>query len=123
MITKDALVEAMRAQATAHPNRTYNRGHHSCLYAPSREVPHGCIVGEALQALGVPVDTLRRVDALSANSETAWEAPGGQVRTVLESIVADEAIADEWISKVQEYQDLGYSWSEAVARTDRLARA
>lgn len=115
-ITAEQLVQKVREQAQAHPDKVYEKDPDVdsgavCVYAHSKEP--GCIIGWALYDLGWSLDDLRMLDE-------------GEDTGIMDVIRAGEIpgidkIDDEveWLREVQNYQDRKDPWGEAVAHADR----
>lgn len=80
-----------------------------CSYA--RGDSADCIVGRAMAKCGVPLDEMRVWDSGRRN---------GIITVVEDKWPESEHVAPEllWLSKVQDSQDDGNHWSEAVKRAD-----
>lgn len=106
-----------------YPDRTYIAsgaiGELTCEYTPNALNPDcGCIVGEALRWLGVPIHILELLDSQSLGS---WGVFASALDDVLRDHVAPGAVRSDWVSRVQHYQDEGHSWAQAVALADQDA--
>ncbi len=123
MITQPQLIEAVRYVADTEPEFVYTReGVWTCTYRPSSPNHCGCIVGEALVHLGVPVALLEQLDQRAYTySDAAWGAAGTAL--ILQAVVAPEALFSKWVKQVQYYQDQGRSWGMAVRMADEKAEA
>jgi hypothetical protein len=129
MITESELIGEVRQQAHAEPARVYKKAGvvGQCLYRPGTPNPEfGCIIGEALAALGVPDIELARLGGEdpdweptrgSAMGWTAEEAFG-----ILGEYLTTEAILSPWVAEVQAGQDRGMTWEVAVEEADHKAR-
>lgn len=115
-ITAEQLVQKVREQAQAHPDKVYKKDPDvdsatACVYAHSTEP--GCIIGWALHDLGWSLEDLRMLDEGEDTGIVdvirAGEIPG------IDQI--DDEV--EWLREVQDYQDRRDSWSEAVTLADR----
>lgn len=121
MIIEEDLIGAIRQQAEAHPTRLYVAsldGDTTCEYTPNTLNPlFGCIVGEALAALGVP---RRRLESL--NNLGDWGSGRFGFAEVLSDLVADGALRSVWVARAQNSQDEGGTWAEAVEAADAATR-
>lgn len=82
-----------------------NDGLDTCRYTNGAD-GQGCIVGQALRALGVPYDVLARYD----------QGLGASASLVAEEILHEdigEKIAER-LDNIQAAQDSGYPWGECV---------
>lgn len=105
MITAEQLIEKVRELAAAKPDFVYRRPENStsCLYREHDGMP-GCIFGQAFDALGVELTD-------------AHEHKG--ITRVLSLLgISVTRLQVEWMMSVQDAQDLGHSWAEAIARAD-----
>jgi hypothetical protein len=118
-----AVMESMRALASADPDRVYGRiggGSDGCSNVDSSDRPGtGCIVGEALIGLGVSREILAAMEAC-----TYGEYPAGVSGTDSTSIltwlwIRVPKIVADWIRHAQSAQDTGSSWARAIERADR----
>lgn len=116
-IDADKLIQAVRGLAAERPDFVYpanpldNAGP-ACYYTTEDGTPD-CIIGCAMDRIGQPLPAQDRVgfnecklldDAVYS---TPWERA---LDTSLEKF--------RWLSRVQQSQDAGYSWSEAVRQAD-----
>lgn len=109
-ITAEQLVQKVREQAQAHPDKVYKNesdNRKACAYAHSDEP--GCIIGWALHDLGWSLEDLRTLD----------DRLNAGIRYIAESIVpgVDGGTVD-WLEIVQDNQDNGGKWGVSVARAD-----
>jgi hypothetical protein len=111
VILEQDLVEAVREQAKMYPDRVYQAGPAGvCTYLPSEHNPDfGCIVGEALLWLGVPRELVTEM-----NTSGGWARRADRIRPTLGNLVAEAALRSTWVAQVQQYQDEGKTWAEAV---------
>lgn len=114
------ITDAIRKLATDYPNAVYvppsgEIGDGKCFYTrgdvsdgPERS---GCIVGQAVvMARPELEDGLKEVDYASMGAED-----------LLRDLSLDLELEEEelhWINSVQEHQDMGDCWSEAVREAD-----
>lgn len=104
-VNPDALIATMRRLAAEHPDRTAE-----CQYTRREDefddstplVAPVCIVGVALHELGVGLETLNFYEGSNVN----------------QLIQADVESKNGWLFWVQNQQDLGDTWAEAVASAD-----
>jgi hypothetical protein len=129
MITESELIGEVRQQAHAEPARVYKKFGvaAACLYRPGTTNPLcGCIVGEALSALGVPEEVLRRLDGADTRWDPTFGSPVGwgadEATGILGEYLAAEAIGSPWVIEVQGNQDQGMTWEDAVEAADVAAR-
>lgn len=106
-ITGADVVREVRALANQSPEFVYTivdpRG--SCLYV-HEDGQGGCIVGQALMALGV--------SAMELGNHEGDAAP-----SVIRDLGIEASLEEElWLDGVQTYQDDGETWSFAVRTTD-----
>jgi hypothetical protein len=125
-IRTGALIEAIRAQAAANPAKVYKPNAHrnQCEYVTdlhSDEPKPGCIVGAALLPMGVPVD----VFGFMEGKYTPFNEMGvGALLTAMNKVEGYSTNAGEysqdmtWLLAVQNYQDQGCPWAEAVTNAD-----
>lgn len=121
MITEEDLVEAVCEQARLHPDRVYvaylpplGSNDVTCSYAPNELNPDcGCIVGDALAALGVPRPILERISDLGS-----WAVTPGAFSIYLGDRVDGGALRSVWVARVQHFQDEGECWARAVELAD-----
>ena len=113
------VVAKVRDLAVASPHFIYTppvtiepSGRPACLYvhyATDGTLVGGCIVGQALLALGVPAETLRKYD----------ESDGANASTVVSELLDGGACQELlWLDYVQRKQDNGYEWVGAVHCAD-----
>lgn len=139
MITLQQMNEKVRELAKERPDFTYSKqpgaGHDECSYVASSVGGHegeGCIMGQALTALGIGEEVLREYEEAVGRAlnilelATQYLFQDGLMKPVqlyhqIEG--SREMDADmNWALKVQANQDVGMTWSEAVADAD-AARA
>jgi hypothetical protein len=124
MITQYDVVQEVRKIAAERPDFIYRKPQYksngvlvdsaSCMYinSPEGEEPiPGCIFGHALLNLGVEPDRIRKYEGAIASSI---------VRNLLREATVDVLNAD-WMNKVQDAQDDGVAWGDAVASADEAA--
>lgn len=114
-ITAEQLVQKVREQAQAHPDKVYEKDPDVdsgavCVYAHSKEP--GCIIGWALYDLGWSLEDLQALDLGEDTGIMDVIRAGG--------IPGVDQIDDEagWLRAVQNAQDNGRTWSEAAALAD-----
>jgi hypothetical protein len=107
MTTSAEVVAAVRAVVAEHPAVVYDRAGGLCSFWPDERNPLGCLVGAALDRLGLR-DRLDRY----------WD--GCDVATVLD-VLGVESVPPEmrWLMQLQWAQDAGTVWRAAVAGDDR----
>ena len=115
MITIADVVSKVRELAAESPEYVYkaSAGEQCVNYEMDDEgnpIPmSGCIVGQALDALGVDMISIR---------------PGGSAPVALYYAgIEFEEVDASWLIKVQIAQDGRVKWSDAVARADAVGRA
>jgi hypothetical protein len=126
-IRTGALIKAIREQAAAKPAYVYQPTavNEQCEYITfldtlDVEPEPGCIVGAALIDMGIPVDAFRLSTGYTPINETSV----GILLTTLNKVDgyatnAGEYPQDmEWLNTVQDYQDQGFTWSEAINKAD-----
>lgn len=117
-ITAEQLVQKVREQAQAHPDKVYRKDPEvnsgsACVYAHSKEP--GCIIGWALHDLGWSLDDLRTLDDFDDAGIVDLVDDGN-----IPGVTLDQAGVD-WLSRVQSLQDSGERWGEAVAQAGQSA--
>jgi hypothetical protein len=131
-IQRDELIAAVREFATADPNHVYAKTEMDpssydyimsfddiggCLYSDLGV--EQCIVGRALSACGVMMSTLRSADLDAWGSVASVVTPKAddpdESRIVVEGLTEDDV---QWLMIVQDSQDKGLPWAEAVYRAD-----
>lgn len=101
-VSPAAVVPIVRSIAEAQPEFVYSTGDGSCHYVPVDNMP-GCIVGQALEALGIKVDEL---GGSGVNGLDVWTA---------------EASDDlRWLMYVQQAQDMAMPWGKAIELADQV---
>lgn len=96
---------------TTYPDTVYKKpaGHHFCSYVwgatPSGK---GCIFGQALQNLGFPSDRLEFVESINDLLLSFYE------RQDPETLSFPDATLVSDFTTVQEFQDEGVPWGEAI---------
>lgn len=118
-ITDEQVIAAIRAVAAENPDKVYALPDHmepmyegACNYvhtAPDDEakLSPGCLIGSALHRLGVPLETLAKVEGSAAGSAIAELLPQITVGTRV------------YANNVQMWQDDGRTWGQAVALNER----
>lgn len=125
MIGLPLLIEKVRIVAATDPDMIYqNNGvWRRCNYLPNTNNTCGCIIGEGLAEAGLPREKLAELDA-------AMLAPAGlpgvswgdaAALRILDGLVSHQALTSPWIAFVQEMQDDGKPWAEAVRQADNQA--
>lgn len=105
------LVSAVRALAAENPDKVYESPDEGCYYIHETDcgLVGGCIVGQAAIKVGVPVEVLRGFDKRGDHA--------GVAHTFTEFQLSASVLS--WLTFVQESQDHGVPWGEAVAGADR----
>lgn len=126
MIGQPLLIEKVRIVAATDPDLIYqnDEGQRLCNYLPNARNRCGCIVGEALVEAGLPREKLAELDAAMVTADP-W-SPGVSwgdeaARQILDGLVSHQALTSPWIAYVQEMQDDGKPWAEAVRQADNQA--
>lgn len=113
-ITSDDIMKALREVVAEQPDHVYCRPEHmstrhACLYVHTSEngdrVP-GCVVGHALERVGIPLVWMAQYEGSSAVGITA--GLGIQV----------DAATGVFLNDVQMGQDAGQSWGEALTQAE-----
>jgi len=112
------VTDKIRSLATAQPHHVYvppvkNLGGPTCWYVhnSSDGLVGGCIVGQALLAVDVPAEDLHEYDLGDG-------ANGSQVvRRYTGNLTVEQ---QQWIDSVQQQQDSGKTWGEAVEHADKF---
>ncbi|MEU5577803.1 hypothetical protein ABZ791_10620 [Streptomyces huasconensis] len=112
VLTDSQVLSALRQIAAESPEKVYEApgnmrdGWDTCYYVhrdeDGTESP-GCIVGQVLHRLGVPLADLKGVETLGAITV---------VQRITEGVSDGVAV---FLREVQRKQDRGYAWGEAVA--------
>ena len=114
----DSIITTVREIADELPDFVYTRGllpNEGCRYEADG---HGdCIIGRALERLGVPIEHIRWLDTASQDGDgiavfQIWHQPFWNVPKT------EEGKSIFWLSEVQREQDNGAPWGEAVRRAD-----
>lgn len=112
MFTIHDVVAEVRSIASAHPDYTYRQDNEaegaSCSYVNNMDgTTGGCIVGRALQNLG-----MTREELIKYENKNAF--------VMLADIFFSDGVKERhWVSGVQSDQDMGLTWGEAVENADR----
>lgn len=102
-VSSKELIDEVKALAEQFPDRK----------AHFRYVIDGkacCIVGTALNNIGVPLYMLAEVNFRCISS---WVDNDGAFPFDIEFVHQNDA---EWLEKVQDFQDRGLTWAESVKR-------
>lgn len=115
LFTHEQLVSEVRKLAAERPDFTYKTPEWeiSCLYWHKETGTPGCIFGHALANLGVDVSRITRSNAIDI---ALPEIIGNDYYKIPSDIRM-------WFNQVQEYQDVGISWGEAVVDADKYIEA
>lgn len=120
-IDTEALIKAVRAVAAEKPDYRYDIDEQGqCTY--QRHGKPDCIVGQGLARIGVPVSDLAAFDACGDTPRPA--ASEGILSADIDTILTrayglsryDEDV--RWLSLVQQNQDSGQTFGEAVRNAD-----
>lgn len=117
VVTTADVIAEVRKIAREDPDFVYGDGSNTCSYfGPSLGVTNGspCIIGKALHNLEVDTSILFKREAVSYSDRIGFVLKEGFVPVV--SKVNSERI---WLNRVQNQQDFGKSWSEAVVLADQ----
>lgn len=117
-VSPTAVVERVRALAEAKPDFRYLvPDGESCKYYPDPDIGlPGCIVGQALEALGL--DPIKVEESSVAYDLTYYQGPGRPAERVFGDVPEDDDDLD-WLGIVQRLQDASAPWGVAVATADR----
>lgn len=111
--TAEDVVAQVRNLAAERPGYVYSPGEYeSCSYVTGED-GQGCIIGQAVQRLGVPAELLEALEDKAAG--------GLGVKSLLSTLLGDEEAfspAGSWLASVQARQDASAPWGAAVATTD-----
>jgi hypothetical protein len=104
----DNLVAKVRELAAARPDNVY-RGDPGCEYAggESSDGTTGCLLGQALLALGFTARALRKLDEQSVSS----------INVALKTLLGTDNLPPNkvrWLRRVQDAQDIEVAWGQAV---------
>ena len=108
------LIDAVRALADRHPDAVYEKGDASgCSYTQgvATNGHMGCLIGQALVACGVTRSELRSVQTQGI-SDVVEEC------LFTERFGEADVSEEDWLRTVQDHQDDGWTWSDAVAYAD-----
>lgn len=117
-VTAESIEAEVRRLAAERPTYIYMETEDddfACRYVDEDGAP-GCIFGHALSNLGISIERLRVFDAFYETSDR--ETLGASIDRVMEELRVRGSV---WFFLVQEYQDRGFSWAEAVKAADHLA--
>lgn len=125
MIGLPMLIEKVRIVAATDPDLIYqnDEGRRLCNYLPNANNRCGCIIGEGLVEAGLPREKLAELDAAMADPIGVSGVSWGDAATlqILDGLVTHQALTSAWIAFVQEMQDDGKPWAEAVRQADNQA--
>lgn len=113
--TLSKLVARVRALAAAAPENVYQKYNgRSCSYTHGEcsNGTLGCILGQAMAAEGIDTHSI---------GEGAFDEVVSSLPKLFGYDTAEQAMGSaqyEWLKAVQEAQDGGATWAEAVGRTD-----
>lgn len=115
MITGEQLVDKIRELGKRYPDGKYVKEDGECRYTlgsvAKGPIRCGCIVGQAIVELDPSlVDVLRDADC-----KFSIDAPG--ICTKVSIVLTN--VQKSWLRKVQNEQDQGETWSDAIATADR----
>lgn len=115
MLTIENIENEIRRIAAENPEYVYDEGDAAawgqrCYYV--RNGCGSCIVGRALANLGVPIERLEEADSRNGS--------GVRASTLLTELTGKSLVAARWVQYVQDRQDKGVAWREAVAQADAV---
>ena len=111
MTTTAELITQVRQLATDYPNARYHKaaGSSYCEYAdgtvtngPDHE---GCIMGQAARLLEIDLSNWGRVEIHQLLDDEGWDM--------------HDYNAIDWLTQVQQIQDGGSTWSDAIVIADK----
>ena len=114
-ITGEQLIETVRAVAHEHPNFVYNSHEvpgKACFYRNEITGEPDCIIGRALDALGVLPEEMGLNNTVSVLILLGTLSDSGLVEEISQSQM-------NWLCRVQSYQDSGDTWGDAVRKADK----
>lgn len=122
-IDVEVLARKVRDLAEAYPDAVYPseqsepEGGYGASYAAGEVGPGvGCIVGQAMKALGVSNEDVSEMDNIGFFSHV----PNNVISPVkIRVITHRQEILAEWIDQVQQNQDAHNSWGEAALFADQ----
>lgn len=132
-IPGDAIVAAVRALAAGAPDHVYTRpplspdndpgddeGCFNHKDADGEGPGHGCLIGQAFRACGVPEAVLTAKNPLYPKRFVFTDARNDcQLLNELGSSISGDVI--RWLSHVQGQQDEGTEWAACVTFADAIA--
>lgn len=103
----ERIAKTIRAKASESPDFRYSSlADGVCHYSPDEDNPEGCIIGAAMRDEGYSLDGSRY------EGNSAWQA-------VIKRLRLDKGYQSiDWMTTVQERQDSGDTWAEAVEWAD-----
>jgi hypothetical protein len=119
-VTDEQFLDAIRAVVAEDPERIYERPEHmearyegACYYVHTdardeRKLFPGCVIGQALHRLGVPLESLRDYEGENATAV---------VTAFMPNVSFD---ARNYACTVQSRQDTANTWGDALAYADNL---
>jgi hypothetical protein len=114
--TATAIIRAIREVAEEQPDHVYQKPseHGICHYVDKNSVVHpGCLVGHGLW----------RNHLIDASLYGDDEKNGSGVANLLQELDIHTTFLQKfWLTNVQELQDFGNTWGEAVRRVDVIIR-
>lgn len=124
MTTATQVIEEVRRLAEEQPDFVYSKqeganANEDCSYFGcfiGNTTGQACIVGQALAKLSVDMSDLKREEDKGFGMGIAEALVGGVV-----DIPYTEREA-KWLGDVQNHQDLGESWAQAVVLADKALR-
>lgn len=114
MLVSDIIAEVRRI-VQLRPDVTYNASNYGCKYADGycSDGSVGCIFGQVLSNLG---ERVQRFDEYPIPDCNKTYTPS--IGKILENEFGCSDNEYVWCERVQELQDNGLSWGEAVKMTD-----
>ena len=113
MTTTAELITQVRHLATEYPDARYYKaaGSSFCEYAdgPVTNGPgsEGCIMGQAARLLDIDLFTWGRVEIYQLLEDEGWDI--GDINAM------------DWLTQVQQIQDAGSTWGDAIVMADKIA--
>jgi hypothetical protein len=111
-VSENTIYETTRAVVAESPERIYKAPEGSpyepgmCLYSHG-DVP-GCLVGQVLHRLGVPLAEFHKHEG----------QPAGVVMSSLINIVGNDTRAGQFLDAAQGQQDSGEKWADALTAAE-----
>ncbi|MGW6597889.1 hypothetical protein [Streptomyces sp. NPDC055036] len=110
-ITDEKVLSTLREVVEEKPLHVYKAPDHmtdlglTCFYVDVDEaganVGPGCVIGQVLHRLGVPLDKMQACEGVKAVSAVHYFFPGLSIQTL------------ETLETMQKFQDNGHTWGDA----------